>query len=72
VKRPAKGGWAAAVLVVAAGANLGACTSGGTPDCDGGACGYTASDTGPEEGGTDSSVETSAPEASPADAADAG
>ena len=79
MNRLAKASWAAAVVVVGVGANLGACTSGGTPDCDGGACGYTASETGAEEGGTpdsstessapDTSVETSAPEASSPDAA---
>jgi hypothetical protein len=54
------------------GACLGACTSGGTPDCDGGSCGYTVPETGPEEGGVpDSSVESSAPDASSADSGDA-
>jgi hypothetical protein len=67
VKRLAQGSWAAAAVVVGFGANLGACTSGGTPDCDGGACGYTVSETGAEEGGGDSSMDTSAPDASGAD-----
>jgi hypothetical protein len=42
---------APAVLAVALGAYLGACTSGATPDCEGGVCGYGIPETGPEEGG---------------------
>jgi hypothetical protein len=32
-------------------ANLGACTSGTTPNCEGGVCGYEIAETGPEEAG---------------------
>lgn len=34
-----------------AGASLGACTSGATPDCEGGVCGYGIAEGGPEEAG---------------------
>jgi hypothetical protein len=40
-----------AVAAVAFAGCLGACTSGSTPDCDGGVCGYGNPDTGPEEAG---------------------
>jgi hypothetical protein len=64
---------AAAIVLAGLGAYLGACTSGGTPDCDGGLCGYAVPETGPEEGGgPDSSVEASAPDASLADSAEGG
>ena len=40
-----------AVVAVVLGACFGACTSGATPDCDGGVCGYGNAETGPEEAG---------------------
>jgi hypothetical protein len=40
-----------AVAAVALAACLVACTSGATPDCDGGVCGYGNAETGPEEAG---------------------
>jgi hypothetical protein len=51
----------AVALVVAAEAGLGACTSGTTPDCDGGVCGYTIAETGSDaaEDANESDVTTS-------------
>jgi hypothetical protein len=54
-----------AVLAVALGASLGACTSGATPNCEGGVCGYDIAETGPEEGGAGpegSALDTGSPE----------